>query len=197
MNLIERIEIAISNGEILEIKYFGGSTPGMPRSIAPVKIEGDKLKARCLLTNIVKSFSLEKISFSDVDEVYEASKNAKEQLNRESFESIEELYHSYKSVFERKGWFVKLNNSKSLSLHSYFKNGNLQKSSDVSIFFDEYSEQMIYDLEKEDFITERTKKQKPWCVMAKGETTRNYSNLHHCIETFIDFSEKLSPINSN
>lgn len=197
MNLKERIETAILNGEILEIKYFGGSTPGRQRSIAPVKIEGNKLKARCLVTNIVKTFSLDKISFSDGGEVYEASKNAVEQLNRQSFENIEDLYINYKPIFEEKGWFVKLDNSESLSLHSYFKNGNPKKSSDVSIFYDEYSEQMIYDLEKDDFITEKTKKQKPWCVMAKGETTRNYANLHHCIETFIDFSEKLSPNNNS
>jgi hypothetical protein len=190
MELKERLENAIASGEILEIKYFGGSNPGKPRNISPVKIDGNRLIARCLQSNEVKSFSLEKISFSDEKDSYEVSTKVIEHLNLQSFTQITDFLNEYKQSLEQLGWFVKLENSESLSLYSYFKNGKLKKTYDINISYEKFSTEEIYDPDTDNFIVEKKEKQKPWCVRAKGETTRSLSTLPNAIEIFLTFSDK-------
>ena len=190
MELKERLENAIASGEILEIKYFGGSNPGKPRNISPIKIDGNRLIARCLQSNEVKSFSIEKISFSDEKDSYEVSTKVIEHLTFQSFTQITDFLNQYKQSLENLGWFVKLENPESLSLYSYFKNGKLKKTYDISISYEKFSIEEIYDPDTDNFIIEKKEKQKPWCVRAKGETTRSLSTLPNAIEIFLSFADK-------
>ncbi|MCQ0986428.1 hypothetical protein [Jiella marina] len=56
------IAAAIGTGEVLSIRYHGGSRPGSLREILPIKIESDaKLRARCTTSGAVKQFLFAKI----------------------------------------------------------------------------------------------------------------------------------------
>jgi hypothetical protein len=67
--LRQRIVEAIRAGEILHIKYWGGSTPGECREISPIKFtETGLLRATCLRDGEAKSFKLEKIEFDELEE---------------------------------------------------------------------------------------------------------------------------------
>lgn len=189
MGLRERIESAITSGEILEIKYYGGSNPGKPRIISPIKIDGNNIIARCLQSNEVKTFSMEKISFSDEKESYNVSTKVIEHLNLQSFTELNDFLVEYRELLEQRGWFVNLDTPVSLSLYSYFKNGKPKKTADINISFEQFAEDEIYDLNTDSFIIERRERQKPWCVRAKGETTKCYSNLANAIEAFLSFSD--------
>lgn len=190
MGLKERLENAIASGEILEIKYFGGSTPGKSRNISPIKIDGNNLIARCLQSNEVKTFSIEKISFSDEKESYEVSTAVIEHLNLQSFSQIDNFLNEYKESLEKLGWFVKLDTPESLSLYSYFKNGKIKKTADINLSYEKFSTDEIYDPDTDNFIAEKRERQKPWSVRAKGETTRSLSTLPNALEVFLTFSAK-------
>lgn len=60
---MSRLNAAAKSGEVLDIVYHGGSQPGSQRRVAPISISGNKLWARCFPQNVVKSFSVSKISF--------------------------------------------------------------------------------------------------------------------------------------
>ena len=77
----KRIIEAIHNGEILKVKYFGGSQPGTLRKIVPIKIEDYILKAKDIESenNYMISFIIDKIeifeTYQNIDsEWYDFSK---------------------------------------------------------------------------------------------------------------------------
>ena len=61
VNLSDSFEVAMETGELVTIKYHGGSSPGTVREIMPVKIENDRVRARCYTSDAVKSFMFNKI----------------------------------------------------------------------------------------------------------------------------------------
>ena len=65
--LKQRLQETIGTGEILNIIYHGGSEPDAARQLFPMQIKGDQLRARCLATNRVKTYSLSKIEWTDND----------------------------------------------------------------------------------------------------------------------------------
>lgn len=50
------IRRAIETGEIISVKYMGGSTPGLVRRIAPSAIDGDKVRALCCESEKEKTY---------------------------------------------------------------------------------------------------------------------------------------------
>jgi hypothetical protein len=52
---------ACFNGEVLKIKYRGGSQPGAAREIYPLSISDEKVHAKCLTSNSEKAFFIDKI----------------------------------------------------------------------------------------------------------------------------------------
>jgi hypothetical protein len=67
---IEILQEAIGTGEIIKIKYNGGSQPGTVREIIPRKIDREKemIYAYCITSSKILSFSLSKIEISSYDE---------------------------------------------------------------------------------------------------------------------------------
>ncbi len=198
MDVIKRLNTAIESGEVLTIIYYGGSNPGKPREISPIKIQGDKVSARSLATNEVKSFSISKIAIQEKGEIYGANPSTVGQKSFTTFDNLQIFFQMYKDKFETLGWYVKTESDLSISLYSFFKNGNIKKYPDLKILFEEFSNEIEYDIDKDDFvITNKVKKQKPWSVIAKGKHTKTFMKLNNAIETFITFAENMSPTNKN
>jgi len=66
----EILQEAIGTGELIKIKYFGGSQPGTVREIMPRKIdeEKDRIYAYCGIPDKVITFNLSKIEIASYDE---------------------------------------------------------------------------------------------------------------------------------
>lgn len=62
----DRIDLAIAAGEVLSIKYMGGSNPGERREIVPMKMDDEViLTAICQKSKRSKSFRIDRIVLDD------------------------------------------------------------------------------------------------------------------------------------
>lgn len=97
---INILQKAIETGEIIKIKYHGGSQPGSIREIAPNKFDGKMIYAFCYTSNATKSFSIDKIEIvSDIAIVsYDLDYMPP---------TLKEIYDKHKDEWEQLGWVVK------------------------------------------------------------------------------------------
>lgn len=193
MDIKEKLEKSIQSGEILEIIYYGGSYPGKLRKVQPIKIDGNKLIAKCLSSNEVKTFSISKIAVQENGLTLGANSSALEFKSLFNFEDLITFLTEFRNELENMGWFITSENNSYLALHSFFKNGKPKKTPDISILYSEYSEEIVYDSDRNEFINVRKKMQKPWSVRAINQTTRTYAKLNSALETFITFAKSYSP----
>ncbi|MDD0853014.1 hypothetical protein HBN50_07895 [Halobacteriovorax sp. GB3] len=97
MSVTKRIEEAIKSGEVIKIKYHGGSNKGAVRELIPRKIVDDRLfRAVCNQTKKVKTFLFENVEFVELEEAvdYDDFKYDYAQLNRvekREFEIIQQI----------------------------------------------------------------------------------------------------------
>lgn len=66
--LEDPIRRAIQYGEVLRIRYHGGSQPGTIREIAPTSLKNGLMRATCVLSNSPKNFRIEKVEILQIDE---------------------------------------------------------------------------------------------------------------------------------
>lgn len=65
----ERIDLAIMAGEVLSVKYMGGSNPGEKRELVPLAMVDEVvLSAICQKSKRKKSFRIDRIIFDELDE---------------------------------------------------------------------------------------------------------------------------------
>ncbi|KZN59339.1 hypothetical protein N473_04030 [Pseudoalteromonas luteoviolacea CPMOR-1] len=194
MDTLSIIENAINSKEKLMVVYLGGSQPGAVREIAPLSIKNGKVRARCYMSNVIKTFLTEKIQIMDSDGALTETNYTQDE--------VYPLFHSYYEVYEYLkqrllylGWHVTFT-SDSISVHKKFKNGNPRKTSEVSIYFDEYTSEMFADWDSEGSFTpevEVRKKKKPYMFSAKNEQTCGFKTLEKSVRKFVKFSELLAP----
>ncbi len=51
----------------VEVVYFGGSQPGTRRYLLPVQVRGRMFDARCLISDEVKTFRMDRVAFPAID----------------------------------------------------------------------------------------------------------------------------------
>lgn len=67
--LKNKLSEAMRAGEVIRIKYWGGSTPGESREIFPIRFDKNGLlMARCIRENSVKTFNVEKIEIENLED---------------------------------------------------------------------------------------------------------------------------------
>ncbi|MDR2554167.1 MAG: hypothetical protein LBC64_01955 [Fibromonadaceae bacterium] len=150
---------AISTGQVIKIKYFGGSQPGTVREVVPRKIDDNKnmLYAYFEAADRIIGFSLSKTEIASESDavsyiVEEKSKDAKSQLN------LKELIEKHRKEFEKLGWFVNIVNN-SIEL---FESENEKETSAADVC-----------------IAYETDKKNPWIL----KTTTSFKN-EKAIEKF-------------
>jgi len=205
----ELLKEAIETGEIIQVHYFGGSKPGSVRKISPVKILDDKVRARCIETGAVKTFIIAKM------EIYipgvEPTLKVEKQFTLPEFRTISEIFDYSKYTLESQGWVVRSNETQ-ISLHSKFKNGNLRKTPEVSLDFEEFEfifpepdygdpnldwdELFEIKVIDGDALEEAEKKPRtrPWIVRAKSKDTITYGKSSRALKRFMEWSEELAPV---
>jgi hypothetical protein len=165
---LDIIRKAIGTGEVIKIKYHGGSQPGAVREITPNKLDGNKIYAHCLTSNTVKAFIIDKIELTEKDDpvLYDIN------YIPPTPPTLKEIYDTYKEEWENLGWVVRvgemfyteiepdsefpcvmsnINYEKFgeggmdvIELYKKFKNGKVMKIPLCSIHYGEESREEIY-----------------------------------------------------
>ncbi len=174
---------AIEGGEIIKIIYHGGSHPGLVREVAPIRVEGDKVRARCYTSKGVKAFFISKIQL--VGDEATLDQKQFDQLHSivEKITDIASAHAELNEEMTSLGWSIMLSED-AFTLHHCFKNGKTKKTPVVGIAYDEFTTDIIWE---EDYtMTEVTKKRiKPWVVTSKGKAARYFGKISKAVEAFI------------
>lgn len=194
------LEKAIQAGEVLTVKYHGGSQPGAERQIAPISIDGHKVRARCYTSNAVKQFMIDKIELctSHVPEGIAAwNPKAKPKV---IYTTIADVHQAHRNDFELAGWHVAFENEQ-LGLHRRRKNGDPLKWPDVSLSYQEWVDSeydsdvnFIDDEQPVDiFQAPQRKSTRPYRSWAKKHTGSSYAHLDRAVERFLQWAKELAP----
>lgn len=187
--LTEELLNATKTGEVLRVRYFGGSTPGGERQLRPIAIADGKVRALCLQSGETKSFVIEKLE-KVIDGVPSAMA-ASIPLAQTTFPSVAEFVDCYRHDFEAQGWVVQ-NQELAVSLHRIFKNGNLIQSPDVDLSFEAETYDAVFDGEQV-IEANRRVRTRPWIVRGKKLTTKTFADLSKAELTFLEFAKLLAP----
>jgi hypothetical protein len=203
MDTISRLKEAIQTGEVFKIRYAGGSQPDAVRSIAPINIEGSKLRARCYTSNAVKTFIIEKIDILKDQSIRDNWDEASSPVNK--YDSLEQLLHEEKEYLLSLGWHTSSYfeaEEKGIMLHRRFKNVKALKKYELSITYDRYNYQDVIDFDNHKSETElevsviRTGERKlPYSVNAKDEYTKNYKHIDKASNLFLEKAKQYAPNN--
>jgi hypothetical protein len=128
----DRILEAIATGEILKVRYFGGSTPGVDREIHPMSMSGEKVMARCLESDELKTFLLEKLEETDGNTPSVMA--AKFPSPPTTFPTLREFTDFHLTFLKGLGWIVRLEAS-GLNLHRTYGGGKVYVGPEVSLTF--------------------------------------------------------------
>lgn len=189
------LEESKNNQQPLTIAYHGGSHPGTIRKILPVRITGEKVRALCSSTNMVKTFVISKIEVVEKGSESEGTTWSQAYVQEETFNSLQEIYTAKREDLLSLGWHIQFDLD-SLSLHRTRKNGKPLIGHDVWINYEEYTSDSAYDVETQSFIeVDYRKRIRPYSVRAKGEDTKSYSNLNKAAALFLAHADKLAPGN--
>jgi hypothetical protein len=181
-NILAALEGAQITGEAVEIRYMGGSQPGSLRQIFPLSINGDRVRARCLATNVVKTFSMKKMlpPEGNLPPAYSAPKKSKSVKLKA--QTIEELHAETADRLTQLGWYVRTEQD-SLFLSTYFKNGKPKRTPIIELSYCEFVETDEWLPGNE--TPEIRKSTRPYRLRVKGENTRAFAKFSSAAANFM------------
>jgi len=186
------LRAAKESGEVLTVKYHGGSRPGAVRQILPVSFSGDKVRARCLTSNATKLFRMDKIEIVDSTEEPDWGSRPPETPKPE-FKNVEDVCTKYRGDLEGLGWTV-VTEGEAFALFRCYKNGRRLKWPTVSLCYEEeYLAECYIDLDgsEHDDIKPRVR---PWIVRGKGgRHVAAYKTLDRAAATFMEQARLQAP----
>jgi hypothetical protein len=188
----ERLQEAARTGEVLKVKYHGGSQPGAIREIAPISIKEGLLWAKCFNSNAVKCFSLGKIEILEGESTSALSAWQPVAVSIPHYDSLAVLLEKCRDRLGDLGWHVEYSTN-CLSVHRRFKNGKPLKGPDVSLDFEEYAYDLVVGLDGELHEQNERRRERPWVVRGKRMTTKTLGNLDRAAETFLEWAKLLAP----
>jgi len=190
MDSLEKILVSASEtGEIISIKYHGGSQSGSIRQISPISVNNDDVRARCLATNQVKTFKLSKMELEQSSEHLKTYIPGKKVLEPSS---ITEALEGHQELLFNLGWKLVIGKEEA-GVYRTFKNGKLRKTPDVYIQYHEFTYDYT-DWDDEGNEVEYTKPSvRPWYIRSNpANQGTSFKKLSSAIEKFINFSKEAS-----
>jgi len=169
---IGQLEQAMLSGEILKIRYNGGSQAGSIREIAPIKIKGDLLIARCIASNTTKSFRIDRIEIADstAPVLYDG-----DYVREEPKDLVAALTNHITSLKDL-GWDVEIE-PKSCGLYRFFKNGKRRKTADIYVVYSNDSST------------------RPWYVRSEGSSQgRTFASLGGLVDFLMSEAKRFAPV---
>jgi predicted DNA-binding transcriptional regulator YafY len=192
MELHDVIERATAAHEPVRVIYHGGSAPGMVRTITPIELLRDQVRARCHVTGAAKLFKLDRLELATGDAGEHAEYTGEPAAP--AFDSLSDVLEHAIDTLEGMGWVVRIEEEPdraAILLARRFKNGKPRKTPDVSLSWERYSVQEIFD--GESFSEERHEKTRPYSTRAQGESTRSFSDLDRAAHAFLECASKHRP----
>ena len=190
MDSLKKILVSASEtGEIISIKYHGGSQSGSIRQISPISVNNDDVRARCLATNQVKTFKLSKMELEQSSEHLKTYIPGKKVLEPSS---ITEALEGHQELLFNLGWKLVIGKEEA-GVYRTFKNGKLRKTPDVYIQYHEFTYDYT-DWDDEGNEVEYTKPSvRPWYIRSNpANQGTSFKKLSSDIEKFINFSKEAS-----
>jgi hypothetical protein len=199
MSKESRLVEATESGEVVKIRYHGGSQPGALREIAPISVSDGKVRARCFESGAIKLFTADRIEI--VDSSREGERWSQDKFESAEYLSLSQLLDNLEQTLRDLGLHLEASldgDEQWLTLHRCFKNGKPLKAWDVALTYEKYAYDMVIDWESNDYEVEATPKitgerQRPWSVSAKNETTRSYGSLDKAAVTFSQWANTYAP----
>jgi predicted DNA-binding transcriptional regulator YafY len=185
---------AIDTGEILDIKYNGGSQPGALREIAPISVLNDKVSARCLTSSSTKTFYINKIeickTFDGKDVVW---KKDYVKILVFKYKNLDDFFNIEFNELLKLGWHIEYSKEKILSFHKIYKNGKIMKRKEVSLEYEKFAYDFFVNPETAEITCENERvRERPWIVRAVKHKTKTYGNFDKAVENFLNYAEKLA-----
>ncbi len=191
MSTEDLLKSSIDNRDKVEIVYNGGSQPGTVRTITPISIKNDKLRAYCHLTGETKQFFIDKIELSEIKSNLTKPYMLGSQYRH--YETVGDLLREKSDSIKKLGWSIE-SSCHSISLHKISKKGKSLKSYDIKIEYDELTYDMVMDLNGDFNKVNIRQKQRPWTIRSNYENTRTFKNLDSAISVCMELAEKHAPV---
>lgn len=186
-----RLQAAADAGEILEIIYNGGSRPGSKRKLGILRVDRDKIRARCYTSKAVKLFFVNKIEIVE-DNIKTKAVDWNENKPKEThYTTLEQFRDDKTKSLSSMGWHVKFDDTL-ISLHRRFKNGSPLKGCDVRLIYEEYVYDEYWDGGGE-MCTEKKKSLRPWIIRGTKKTGRSFGHLNKATALFMEWADELAP----
>lgn len=187
---MERLEAAIGTGEIIRIIYHAGSRPGSAREIAPIAINGTKVRARCYASNAVKEFNLDKIELvtapptERIDAV--AYGDAVPPLPK--WTTLQEFAAAVTPELEAAGWhvtYVPGDESQALELRDRTKLGKWRKHPVAGLRYERLAYDAVATPEGTVELQKTGLRARPWTVHVKDHQSAAFANLERAVSVFL------------
>jgi hypothetical protein len=194
INIYDAIISSVETGEVLLVKYNGGSKPGAVREIVPTEIIGNKVQAKCLTSNSTKTFVIEKLELVKKG----ATTNSEEWLpetKSTQYASLKDVVDIQGEVIKALGWFFKIEDDV-LSLHRYSPKGIPLKGADIILEFNRYSFDAVVDFEREEpeiYAANIRPRKNPWTLRAPSMNTKVFGTLGKVVEVLLEQAVKHAP----
>lgn len=173
-----RLVEAIDGGELLLIRYEGGSRPGTVRQIRPMGVDGDYLRAREDESAAAKTYRLDKIDIVDID-------TPVDDVRPTSFpEDIDALVEIYGAALSENGWIIDAAAQGRLALYGVFANGKRRKTPHIEI--DYAPESIRYGVTEEGGVEAISMgpSARPWTLRVKGQNGISFARLSRLLPRF-------------
>jgi len=179
------------NGEVVRIVYHGGSQPGTARDISVITVSDLEIRARDLAVGKAKVFKLAKIELvqnSSPTPSYDPNAPQKP----EPVGTIGDVLQHDVSGLIALGWHVNISDN-DISLHRFFKNGKPRKTADLSLWYDEYTQDLVMGEDGSLQIHER-KSSRPFHLRSKNyAVTKTFLKMSSAITGFLNEAKTLAP----
>ena len=199
MSVRERLEKAIGTGEIIGIVYHAGSQPGAFRDIAPIQIDGEKIRARCYMSGAVKTFVIDKIELRGDTPTPEDRANGwkPNHVHTVKFKTIDEIHAALLTELQALGWHIARNadeEGERVDLRAHFKNGKLRAGPDVCLIFQRIAFAIVATEDGDLVREEQGPRTRPWIVRSKNfNAAKTYSDGDIAANLFLTEARKLAP----
>lgn len=190
--LIEILRAATRSGEVVSVRYDGGSQPGTVRGICPRDVSDETIRALDVATGAIKEFRLDKLRLAD-----SYADQRQYDPNRPSvIDSVRDIglaIADRKRELEALGWHLQAD-SASVALLREFKNGKLRKTPDIRLSFREFVVESTYDLRINDFIETSRLSKRPFRLDVRdAEQAHAFERLSVAIEELFAHAKRLAP----
>lgn len=187
------IHEAISTGEVLTIRYHGGSSPGATRQIAPIRIMSNgTVQARCFTSDAVKPFFIRKIEILSPQPAKSMTWTGQTPKTVDSASAIDEMWAELEKEPPAPETHELVRTANAILVIEKKQKWRIDHYRHFSIFYENQSETIsqIFDPRTKRTYEERTihKYSRPWAVHG----SRRFKNPNAAFQAFLKDFRALS-----